>query len=142
VNGIFHAGPNTETFTYSNPDGDSVTETWHITEIQDNTPQPKFYGYATTTAFHAVSGDAAFVAAFGTVGSMTPISAFDWIESTLACDPAANCTTLDHLATTDGSAWATISSGEDIHGVPEPMALTLLGSALFGFGVLRRLQRG
>src|SRR6266550_1889004 len=35
--GIFNAGANTETFTYSNPDGDSITETWHITMIQDNT---------------------------------------------------------------------------------------------------------
>lgn len=143
VNGIFKAGPNTETFTYSNPDGDSVTETWHITEIQDNTPQPKFFGSAITTAFHSVSGDAAFQAAFGPVSTMTPISAFDWIESALVCTRAANCTTLDHLATTEDLARATISSGEDIHDfrVPEPMTLTLLGSALFGFGVFRRRQR-
>jgi hypothetical protein len=42
--GIFNAGANTETFTYTNPDGDTLTETWHITMIQDNTPQPKFFG--------------------------------------------------------------------------------------------------
>jgi hypothetical protein len=42
--GIFSAAANTETFTYSNPDGDTVTETWHVTFIQDNTPQPKFFG--------------------------------------------------------------------------------------------------
>jgi len=41
------------------------TETWHITVIQDNTPQPKFFGAGTTTA---ISGDAAFLAAFGAVG--------------------------------------------------------------------------
>jgi hypothetical protein len=37
---LFPASANTETFTYTNPDnGDSITETWHITTIQDNTPQ-------------------------------------------------------------------------------------------------------
>src|SRR3954471_5185964 len=27
--GIFTAGASTETFTYTNPDGDTLTETWH-----------------------------------------------------------------------------------------------------------------
>ncbi len=93
VAGLFAAGANTETFTYSNPDGDTLTETWHITTIQDNTPQPKFFGTGTTTA---ISGDAAFLAAFGPVGTT---DSFDWIEMPLVCTPAANCTTLDQLAT-------------------------------------------
>src|SRR5438132_10576974 len=104
--GIFNAGANTETFTYSNPDGDSITETWHITFIQDNTPQPKFFGTGTTTA---ISGDAAFLAAFGPVGT---IDSFDFIEMPLTCAVPANCTTLDQLATTTTSASAPISSGE------------------------------
>jgi hypothetical protein len=76
--GLFNAGANTAIFTYTNPDGDSITETWHVTVIQDNTPQPKFFGTGTTTA---ISGDAAFLAAFGPVGAT---DAFDWIEMTLA----------------------------------------------------------
>src|SRR6266404_3057994 len=129
---LFPAGANTETFIYSNPDGDTITETWHITTIQDNTPQPKFFGTGTTTA---ISGDAAFLAAFGPVGT---IDTFDWIEMPLVCTPAANCTTLDHLATTTASASAPISSGEKLTAaVPEPMSLALLGSALFGLGWVR-----
>ena len=81
--GIFNAGANTETFTYTNPDGDSITETWHITMIQDNTPQPKFFGTGTTTA---ISGDAAFLAAFGPVGTT---DSFDWIEMPLTYGMAA-----------------------------------------------------
>jgi len=113
--GLFNAGANTETFTYTNPDGDTLTETWHITVIQDNTPQPKFFGTGATTA---ISGDAAFLAAFGPVGT---IDSFDWIEMPLSCAVAANCTTLDQLATTTTSASAPISSGEKLTtAVPEP----------------------
>jgi hypothetical protein len=135
--GIFTAGANTETFTYNNPDGDTLTETWHVTFIQDNTPQPKFFGTGVTTA---ISGDAAFLAAFGPVGT---IDTFDWIEMPLACTPAANCTTLDQLATTTASASARISSGEKLVAIatPEPPSLGVLASALVVLTWLYRRRR-
>jgi hypothetical protein len=47
-----------------------LTETWQILVIQDNTPQPKFFGTGTVTK---ISGDASINGAVGTL-SLSPLS--------------------------------------------------------------------
>jgi hypothetical protein len=133
INGLFAVQNNILTFVYRNPDGDTITETWILNIIQDNTPQPKFFGTGVTTD---ISGDAAFLAAFGPVGT---VDSFDFIEMPISCAVPANCTTLDQLATTTTSASAPISSG--VVATPEPAGLAILGSALVGLSSLARRRR-
>lgn len=110
IAGIFDAAANTETFTYANPDGDTLTEIWHLAMIQDHTPQPKFFGAG---VIMAISGDPAFLAAFGPIGTTDLI---DFITMPLVCTPAPNCATLDQLPTTsaasDQSATTTAASNQ------------------------------
>ncbi len=121
--GIFAANASGK-FKYIASDGDVLIEDIVIDRIQDNTPQPKFYFTGIT---EAISGDAAFLAAFGLVGTQ---DSGDWIMT-----PLSGGFTLDTLANTISSASATVSAGEKVvTPIPEPSFnfAWLLGLAAVG----------
>jgi hypothetical protein len=121
---LFPAGANSESFSFTGGDGDSLTGTIHWTVIQDNTPQPKFFGLLT---IGTRSGDAAFTSNFS-----GPTANIDFITNALSSGG-----TLDQLALTTNSATATVSAGE-VNPVPEPGTLALFGSGLVALGGLIR----
>jgi hypothetical protein len=101
--------------------------TIHWGFIQDNTPQPKFFG---TLSVASISGTAAFLANFAAL-----VAGIDFITNPLIGAP-----TLDALALTTGTATASISSGE-VNPVPIPGALALFASGLVGLVALNRKRR-
>ncbi len=125
-NGLFPTS-GTQSFSYtSTSDSDSLSGTVTWNTIQDNTPQPKFYG---TVQITAVAGDTSFTNAFGAGKT----AAIDFITN-----PLSSGGTLDELAWTTRAATATISDGQ-VAAVPEPGSLVLFG---FGLMVLCAYLRG
>jgi hypothetical protein len=124
--GLYPAGPNSESFSFTSPDGDTLSGTiqWHT--IQDNTTQPKFFG---TLSITSKAGDAAFVNNWGTT------AAIDFFTKLLSSGG-----TLDQLAATTGSATAQISSGEVLP-IPEPSPTLLLAVGLVLVGIAARVQQ-
>ena len=126
---LFPAGGAAESFSYTatagSPDSLAGTINWNF--IQDNTPQPKFFGHLSITS---ISGTAAFLANFSQLSAL-----IDFITN-----PMIGAPTLDALALTTGTATASISSGE-VAPVPIPGALALFASGLVGLVALNRKRR-
>ena len=114
---LYPAGANSETFTFTGGDGDTLSGIVVWSFIQDNTTQPKFFGTLTITSS---AGDAAFLSSFS-VGSKAPI---DFFTNALSSGG-----TLDQLSATTNRATATISAGEVVP-TPEPSSLVLFGIGL------------
>ena len=121
-------GANTETFSFTGQDGDSLTGTIHWNTIQDNSPNPKLFGSLTILT---VSGDTAFTSAFVVSGPQSPI---DMTLQSLGM-------TLDALVSGSHTATVGISSGQVVSNVPLPAALPLFASGLVGLGLLGRRNR-
>lgn len=121
----------TESFSFTSPDGDMLSGTITWSFIQDNTNSPKFFGVLT---IGAISGDAAFLATYGGVGSKAKI---DFLITSLS-----GGYTLETLATTTNTATGSISNGE-VTPTPEASSAMLLGLgiALIGLCAIPR-QRG
>jgi hypothetical protein len=117
--------------TYTNG-GNSVTESIALKDLADGSPNPHVDW---TDVVTAVSGSAAFLAAFGPVGST---SIGDYID-----DALPNGVTLDNIAAGLTSQIVAISSGQDIVSpaggqVSEPSTMAIFAGSLLGFGWLYR----
>jgi hypothetical protein len=142
----FTAGPNTteqypvtvqapasEALTYSDSAGNALTGDIHWSFLQDNTPNPRFFGNMTVLTS---SGSAAFTGAF-IPGSSKSI---DWTTTSLLLSTPAFAT-LDALVAAHGTTTVGISSGEIAPSAPPPPiplpgALPLFVSGLVGLGLL------
>jgi hypothetical protein len=112
----YPAGTNSDTFMFT--DGTDIldgTITWAF--IQDNTPNPKFFGTLDVTT---IAGSTTFLSTFGGTGSMDPV---DLTTTTISSG------TLDALVSSAAGTTATvgISSGEVASGTPEPSSILLFG---------------
>jgi PEP-CTERM motif len=113
----------------SSGDADAVTGSIKWTQLKDNSPNPDLIGFLDYTA----SGDAAFLASFGT----HRIAEIDIVFRNLSSGIL-----LDNLALTTNSETAVISSGEVVPTpVPEPASLALFGTGLLAMGWLTRRRR-
>jgi len=127
----FSIGPGAvESFSWnSSTDADAMTGLIKWTQLKDNSPNPDLIGFLDYTA----SGDAAFLASFGTHGTAEIDIVFRNLSSGIL---------LDNLALTTNSETAIISSGEVVPtSVPEPASLALFGTGLLAMGWLARRRR-
>jgi hypothetical protein len=125
--------PVSESFTYSDSAGDALTGDIHWSFLQDNTPNPKFFG--TMTVLTCTPGaTAGFCGAF-------PAGSPSSIDITATSIAGSGFATLDALVAGKGTATVGISSGEVTPGPIVGAGLPGLVAACGGLLALARRRR-